>query len=130
EKAQKLYEHLLDPDLAAPAEYTVSARRHLAVLLAQRDTPKALALVAGDTSADERIRLYLQSGTPSARPDAIKKFEESLRGQWATPDERLLLATMLESAGRLVPARTQFAELADDYPSTAQYPVRYARILI
>ena len=130
EEAQKLYERLLDPELAAPAETTVTARRHLAVLLAQRDTPKALALVVGNTIAEERIRLYIQSATPSAREDAIKKFEESVRVQWATPDERLLLATMLESAGRLVPARTQFAELADDYPFVSQYLIRYARILI
>jgi tetratricopeptide (TPR) repeat protein len=136
DEAQKLYERLLDPDVAAPAEYTVPARRHLAVLLAQRDSKKARALLdenkasRGDTIADQRIRLFIRSLTPSARQDALNKFEESLRFQVVTADERLLLARMLESADRLGQARAQLAELTDEYPAVPQYLVLHARILI
>ncbi len=68
--------------------------------------------------------------TPSARQDAIRNFENSLRLQPPTPEERLLLAQMLESADRLGQARTRLSELVDEYPATPQYIVRYARILI
>ena len=139
EEAQRWYERLLDPDLAAPAEYTVPARRRLAVLLAQRDaasSKQALALLngnrasRGDAATDERIRLFIHSLTPSARQDAIRNFEDSLRLEPPTPEERLLLAQMLESADRLGQARTQLSELVGEYPATPQYLVRFARVLI
>jgi tetratricopeptide (TPR) repeat protein len=140
EEAQRWYERLLDPALAAPAEATVQARRRLAVLLAERDgaasKTQALALLdsnkpsRGNTVTDERIRLFIQSLTQSTRQDALNKFEDSLRLQLPTPDERLLLALMLESAERLGQARTQLSELVDEHPATPHYLVRFARILI
>jgi hypothetical protein len=139
-EAQKLYQRLLDPTVAAPADYTVSARRHLAILLASPDSAtgrqQALALLdenkasRGDTLAEQRIRLFIQSMTPSARRDTLQKFQDSLRQQPPTPGERLLLARMLETANKLGEARSQLSDLADEYPTVSQYLVRYARMLI
>jgi tetratricopeptide (TPR) repeat protein len=127
-EAVKLYERLLDPSLAAPSDYTVPARRHLAVLLGAPNVTRALALLddnttsRGATVADERVRLFLQQ--------SLRKFQDSLPQQPPTPDERLLLARLLESAGNLNDARSQLSELVDEYPAMAQYLVRYARLLI
>ena len=127
-EAVKLYERLLDPTLAAPAEYTMPARRRLAILLGSHNPTKALALLddnktnRGDTIADQRIRLFLEQ--------SLRKFQDSLTQQPPTPDERLLLARLLESAGHLNDARSQLSELVDENPAMAQYLVRYARLLI
>ena len=140
DKAVELYERLLAPDLAAPAEYTIAARRRLAVLLASRDNAaareQALTLLddnrhsRGDTLADQRIRLFIQSATPSAQRDAIDKFQGTLPLAPPTPDERFLLARMLESANQLGQARSQYVEMVDEVPLATQYLVRYARLLI
>lgn len=137
EDAQRWYERLCDPALAAPAETSAQARRHLAVLLGTRGaTARAFALLDdnkkdhGDTSADERIRLFLQSLTPANRSSAILQFQDSRRTQLLTADERLLLAHMLESADRLADARGQLAELTSEYPHEPRLLVRSAHLLI
>ena len=127
-EAAKLYERLLDPTLAAAAEYTVAARRHLAILVGPHNATKAFALLdenktsRGDTIADQRIRLFLQQ--------SLRKFQDSLQQQPPTPDERMLLARMLESAGNRNDARSQLSELVDEHPAMPQYLVRYAGLLI
>jgi tetratricopeptide (TPR) repeat protein len=135
--AKRLYERLLDPALAVPADASAQARRHLAVLLGERGaTSQATALLdenrtnQADTLADQRIRLYLQSLTPSARANALAQFLDTRRMQLLSPDERLLLAEMLASAGRLGEARAQLAELEGEHPNTPRVLVRYARLLI
>jgi tetratricopeptide (TPR) repeat protein len=135
-KAIPLYERLLDPALAAPAESAVRARRHLAVLLTKGDRQRALALVAlnakswGDTAADERIRLYIQGQDERARYDAIKQYQDALRRQPPTPAERVLLAELQEAAGNLGAARSQLSAAVDESPSEPRYLVRFARLLI
>ena len=137
--AKNLYEQLLDPDLAAPAQYVVQARRHLATLLATEGAAarqKALALLTdntksrGDTIADERIRLFIQSQDERLRDNALNQFQETLRRQTPTADERVLLAQMLEATNNLGQARTQLAAVVDENPMMPQYLVRYARLLI
>ncbi len=136
EFAEKSYRRLLDPALLAGADYAVPARRHLAVLLAPRDPMQALALLEqnkkakGDSVADQRVRLFIQSLTPAARLDAVRKFEDSLRLQPPTPDERLLLARMLEAADSAGAARDQLAEAVDEAPLAPQYRAAYAGLLI
>ena len=136
ELAEKWYRRLLEPALLAPAEYVIPAHRHLAVLLAPRDRTQALGVLdqnkqtQGESGADQRVRWFIQSMTASARPDAIGKFEESLRQQPPTPDERLLLARMLESAGNVVAARDQLAEAVDEAPHEAYFLTPYIRVLI
>src|ERR1019366_9145010 len=138
-QAQKLYEQLLDPSLAAPAEYVVTARRNLAILLAaggSADRQKALALLSanttsrGDTIADERIRLFIQGQDPQFRFESLNRFQETLRRQQPTPEERMLLAQMFEAAGNLGQARLQLSEVLDEAPAQPQYLVRCARLLI
>lgn len=138
DQAQKCYERLLDPASGrpAPAESALAARRHLAVLLAQGgQLAKALALLddnkqtQGDTIADGRIRFFVQGQTESARESAIGKFQDSLGLQLPTPDERILLAQMLEAAGNPGQARTQLAAAVNEQPSP-QFLVRFARLLI
>ena len=134
-QARKLYERLLDPALSAPAESVEKARRHLAVLLAS-DRPKALALLDDNarqragTLADERIRFFIRGQDDRARSDALDQFQESLRRGQPTPDERLLFAQMLETAGSLGQARAQLAEAVEECPLAGQYLTRYALILI
>lgn len=134
--AEKSYRRLLDPALHAPTEYVAPARRQLAVLLAPRDRTQALAVLEpnkqllGEAGADQRVRWFIQSLTASARSDAISKFEDSLRLQPPTPDERLLLSRMLESAGSPGPARDQLAEAVDEAPNEPHYLAPYARMLI
>ncbi|MBI1831499.1 MAG: tetratricopeptide repeat protein, partial [Planctomycetes bacterium] len=85
EEAQRLYERLLDPALAAPAEYAVPARRHLAVLLAGSSRPRAIALLdankAGrpETIADQRVRWFLEHVDVATRASALASFQNSLR---------------------------------------------------
>jgi tetratricopeptide (TPR) repeat protein len=136
DQAIQCYQRLLDPAKSAPAESVLAARRHLAVFLAQRgQASRALALLdnnkqsQGDTIADGRVRLFIQSQTESARESAIAKFQDSLGLQLPAPDERVLLAQMLEAAGYLGQARTQLAEAVNEQP-TPTILVRYARLLI
>jgi predicted Zn-dependent protease len=135
-QAIPLYERLLDPALAAPLESVVRARRHLAVLLPKNDRQRALALVAlnkkslGYTAADERIRLYIQGQDERAQFDAIKQFQDALRRQPPTPEERVLLAELQEAAGNLAAARSQLSAAVDDSPSEPRYLARYARLLM
>lgn len=136
-KAKPLYERLLDPTrIAAPAEYAVPARRHLAVLLAPSDRKKALELLddnkntRGPTLADERVRYYAQSlASPTARQDALARFQHSLRLELPTPDERVLLARILEASVQLTHARVQLMEAVDESP-TPPYLGPLVRILI
>lgn len=138
-EARKLYQRLVDPDRGAPAEYTVPARRHLAVLMAAQDPTArksaselldANRQARGSTLADERVRLYLQSLTSaSARKDALAKFQESLRIENPSADERLLLASMLEAADLLTEARGQLADAADEAP-TVENLTRYVNLLV
>ncbi|MBI2804433.1 MAG: tetratricopeptide repeat protein [Planctomycetes bacterium] len=135
--AIKLYARLLDAKLAAPAQLTLRARRDLAILLGRRGEPtRALAVLdanrtlGGETIADRRIRLYLQSLAPAARQDAIDQFQLTLRAQPASADERVLLASMLESARQFGPARMLLAEVVAEHPATPVYLTRYASILI
>ncbi len=137
DEAQKLYQRLVDPALSAPAEFVVPARRQLAVLLAAKGADarkRALALLddntktRGNTVADERIRLYVQSLTASTRQDALNRFQDSLRLEPPTPEERLLLARMLEATDQLGSARSQLAEAVDENP-TPQNLARYVQML-
>jgi tetratricopeptide (TPR) repeat protein len=121
DEAVRCYEHLLDPASAASAVYTSPARRQLAVLLAGRDAKRALALL-DETLADARVRWFIQND--------LKKFEASLRRQPPTADERLMLAKLLESAGKRSEARPILADLTDEQPSAAHVLVRYAGLLI
>jgi tetratricopeptide (TPR) repeat protein len=136
DRARSLYERLLDPALAAPAESVVRARRHLAVLLAKDDRQRALTLLAlnvksrGDTPADERIRYYVQGQDEHSHVEAIKQFENALRRQPPTPDERVLLAELQEAAGNLGAARSQLSAAVDEAPTEPRYLVRFARLLI
>jgi tetratricopeptide (TPR) repeat protein len=130
------YERLLDPMRPAPAEIALTARRQFAVLLAQQSKlADALALLAnnrqalGDTLADERIRWFVESQSEFQRDRAIGKFQDSLQRQVPTPNERALLAQMLESVGALGQARTQLAEAVHEQ-ATPMLLVRYARLLI
>lgn len=136
-EAQHLYERLLTPEVAAPAEFAVPARRYLALLLTERGEPaKALALIddniktRGNALADERIRLFIQARDPRERQAALSKFQDSLRLQLPTPDERLLLAQMLEAADSLGQARAHLSEIVDQHPTAPSYLIRYARVLI
>ncbi len=138
--AERLYERLLSPELAAPAEFTVKARRALAVLAAERgdasSCKQALALIdantrlRGETLTDARIRLYILGQQPRERAGALSKLQESLRNQLPTPEERLLLAGLLEATNNLGQARTHLSEVVDQYPTVPLYLVRYARVLI
>lgn len=135
-EAKQCYERLLDPALAAPSEDIVKARRHLAILLAKSDRPRATELLdankrqRGDTLADERVRLFLQSQTASNREAAIGKFEDTLRVQLPSSDERVLFAEMLAAAGYVSQARAQLAESVAEEPMSAFLVARYVRILI
>jgi cellulose synthase operon protein C len=137
DEARKWYERLLDPSSGAPANFTVRARREFAVLLADQGARASAIEVLdrdrkarGDTVADERVRLYLHSLTDSAREGALGKFEDSLRLQPPTPEERVLYARMLEAAGYLAQARSQLAEAVAEQPVCVPFLIRYARILI
>mgnify|MGYP002784730987 CR=1 FL=1 len=135
-EAQTYYERLLDPALAAPPDIVVQARRHLAVLLATSSKGRALELLdankktRGDTVADLRILLFIESLTPASRETALAKFQDSLRLQPPTPEERVLLARMLEAAGYRGQARTQLAEAVAESPRSAEFLVPYVRLLI
>ncbi len=141
DEAFDLYVRLLDPARAAPAEFSVPARRHLAVLLSDKGTAEARAgalelldenqKLRGPNSADARIRLFVQSRvSKAARETALAKFQDSLRELPPTPDERVLLARMFEAANQFNQARTQLAEAADENPTSPQYLAFYANILI
>jgi tetratricopeptide (TPR) repeat protein len=138
DEAQKLYQRLLAPARSAPGEFAVSARRQLAVLLApqgQAGRQQALALLdanrkaLGDTLADERVRLFVQSFVPATRQDALNRFQESLRVELPTPDERVLLARMLEAIDQVGPARNQLAEAVDETPA-AHFLARFTHLLV
>jgi tetratricopeptide (TPR) repeat protein len=135
EQAERYYRRLLDPEVGARADDAIAARRKLAVLLAPRDAKLAIALLEqnkahGESIADQRVRWFIQSLTPAARLSAIAKFEDSLRLQIPAPDERLLYARMLESAGTLGTARDQLAEALDESGYAPHFVAAYARLLI
>lgn len=140
DEARKLYERLLDPELAAPAEITVTARRHLAVLLATTDDAanrkRALILVndnrnlRGDTLPDLRVLLYTQGKQESQRRNAIDQFQETMRRQAPSADEFLLLAELLIEDGHPGQARTILSDLFAENPRNVQYAVRFVHVLI
>src|SRR5262249_27427110 len=133
DEARTLYERLLDPEFLAPPECTAPARRQVALLLAKTDPERALSILEehrDDSIADQRVGLFIQGRGSASRPEAIRKFEESLQHAPATPDERLPLARMLESADKLNQARTRLAELVDENPRTPLYLARHAHLLI
>ncbi|HZZ78860.1 MAG TPA: tetratricopeptide repeat protein [Gemmataceae bacterium] len=136
EAAEKLYRRLLDPAVGTMADDAMPARRRLAVLLAPRDAKLALALldqnkrVNGESVADQRVRWFIESLTLANRQRAIARFDDSLRQQIPTPDERVLYARMLESAGTLGAARDQLAEALDESGYAPQFVAAFARLLI
>ena len=79
--------------------------------------------------ADRRIRLFIQGQAESERESAIAKFQDSFGLQLPTPEERILLAQMLEAAGYAGQARTQLVEAVNEQPSP-WILARYARLLI
>ena len=136
EEAKRLYRSLLDPARSVPAEFTAPARRQLAALLASSDRQKALSLLEvnqktrGHTLADERVRLYVQSlASASARQESLNRFQHTLRVAVPTPDERVLFARMLESAGNVTQACSQLSEAVDESP-TPTYLAPYVHMLI
>ncbi|MSU78974.1 MAG: hypothetical protein EXS16_12875 [Gemmataceae bacterium] len=138
--ARGFYERLLDPALAAPAKMTVDARRRLAVLLAKSDTAgdrdRALALMddnrnlRGDTLPDLRVRLYVRGRNESFRRNAIHQFQETLRRQTPSIDERLLLAELLVDDAHLGQARTILSDVNYEDPTNGQCIVRFVNLLI
>lgn len=136
EFAAQAYRRLLDPALHVPPDVTVGARRQLAILLAARDRAAAWALleennkIEPDALADRRVRWFIQGQTASARNDAIGRFEESLKAQPPTPNERLLLARLYEGAGNFAAAREQLAEAADEAPREPFVLAPYIHMLI
>ncbi len=119
---------------------TVDARRRLAVLLAKSDTAgdrdRAVALMddnrnlRGDTLHDLRVRLYVRGRNESFRRNAIHQFQETLRRQTPSIDERLLLAELLVDDAHLGQARTILSDVNYEDPTNGQCIVRFVNLLI
>jgi Tfp pilus assembly protein PilF len=136
-EAQKLYEYLLDPTLAVPADTLATVRRRLAVLLANTSRRRALDLLdankkaAAHDKSDERVRLYVQSfNSPAARQDSLEKFQKSFHRTPPTADERVLYAQMLNAGNLPGQASAQLAEAVNEQPTNAQYVARYIQQLL
>ncbi len=142
DEARRLYERLIDPELSAPSESVLVARRHLATLLAPPgqavERRKALELIdanirlQGETVADERARLYVVGSSDVDRPGAVAKFQASLKRQEPTGAERALLADLFGSLNRNQDARGELEKaLSSSLPPHQQafYLARLARVL-
>ena len=133
-----MYERLIDPELSAPGESVLNARRQLATLLVRPgqavERKKALELVdanirlQGETVADERARCYVVGCSDLDRPSAIVKYQASLKRQEPTAEERAHLAELYGSLNRQQDARGELEKALSQTLALHQQPYYLARL--
>ncbi len=139
EKLESLLWCMLEQETGAPAEYGVRARRSLAFLFAQRESPlerkRAESLldlnsqIRGVMLADERIRWFLSGLEEANRKATLVKFTESAERQPFSPEETLLLVRLYELDRQYENASRYLVPLTRQYPQDARYLAAYVRIL-
>ncbi|MBI3407710.1 MAG: tetratricopeptide repeat protein [Planctomycetes bacterium] len=137
EKAAPLWQKLLDPDVAAPRELQLRARRQLALTMAAAGKiTEALELIAdnerllGKNIADDRVRNAVEASQPSERNKSLRAFEDSLKRAPATVDELFLLAKLYDTAGNLSRSREILLGLLATQPENPQFLAHYVRVLL
>ncbi|SIO55099.1 Tetratricopeptide repeat-containing protein [Singulisphaera sp. GP187] len=108
ENAQTLLRKVLDPQLKAPQQIVASARRSLALSLANGDSESFLEAASlldkniaeeGGLIEDQRFKALLLASRPGHRREAIAKYEELAQRSTPSPLEKYQLA-QLHAAGR------------------------------
>lgn len=138
DQAEAHLRRLLEPVCAAPGEVAVWARRHLAVLLAGRDTVKdrqqALELLEVNSqqvkndASDARAQAFIRASSKEQVRTAIQVFERAPGP--LSPVEQTWLIQLHEKAGDYDNARDWALNLLARDPDNPQYLARYVRILL
>ena len=136
-KAEPYLTTLLKPSSAAPFEYVLRARRHLALIRAARgEAAAALQLVdenlrsRKDQPTDVRAKALVQAAQPSLRRQAIRVFEETSQRLPLSADEQYQLALLFDADGDQPRARDQVLTLLTAQPENPQFLVLTIRLLL
>jgi tetratricopeptide (TPR) repeat protein len=139
-KAEKYLRRLLEQRVGAPEEFTLWARRQLALLLAkEKGSPRrdeALTLLdlnlrqRPDALADVRARALVLASRPGQRREALGQFEATLTDRPAAPDELLILAELYEADGDASKAQEQTIGLLALDGRNPQYLAHHIRGLL
>lgn len=139
DQAKILLKKVIDPDLKAPQAVVASARRSMALSLANGDSQSFMEatslldkniLEEGGLLEDQRLKALLLASRPGHRREAIAKFEELAQQSAPTPIEKYQLA-QLHAAGReWSKARDLLLGLVAGDPDQPDYLYSLARVLL
>jgi cellulose synthase operon protein C len=144
-KAQAALRQLLNPNLKAPANATVWARRTLALSLSAQgnmgafkeaqqlldENERESGQTRDDKVADQFARALVLAAQPTQRREAIR-WLETLTAQQSTvmPEVQYFLAQLYEADGNWPLAKSQFAALVAAHEKNPVLLGRYARGLL
>ena len=137
-KALPMLAGVLQPSAFVPREFVPRLRRQLALALVEKDASlqsKALAILdlngkaGAESPVNQRARAFVLAADARGRPDALKRFKESLKSAPAQDEELYLLALIHEKAGEIFEATDILEQLATFQPENPQYLARLTRLL-
>src|SRR5207302_10291690 len=137
-KAEPPLRKLLDPATGTPASLAATARRELALALAQRGSyrqfQEALTLVeeglkiSEDGIADRRAKALVLATQPAHRREAIRLFESLAPQQSFTqPDIQFVVARLYEADGNWSKSRAHMLALLGSQDKNPVFLAHYAR---
>ena len=144
-KAQAVLRQILNPNLKAPANTTIWARRTLALSLSGQgnmgafkeaqqlldENDRESGQTRDDKMADKIARALVLAAQPTQRREAIRQLE-ILTAQQSTvvPEVQYFLAQLYEAVGNWPQAKSQFTALVDAHEKNRVLLARYARALL
>lgn len=141
-QAETQLQRIIDGKLKAEPQDVVLARRQLALIYAARGGYQNLQkahelieqnLVMPESSViDRRVKARLDASDPTRarRDQAVRMFEEMLKEQAASPDDRFALIQMYLAAGDWIKASNQFRSLVATYPNEPRFLIAYIEAML